>query len=106
LNDKVREKVREKQDAHAALVDSRTDKGKEANEVRYKNAKRIGKNVAAIAKNSIDNRIYRKLKTKEDETEVFKLARVRERRIRDSVNIRCIKDVNGNIRVDQVEVKE
>ena len=45
------------------------------------------------------DRLYQKLGTKECEKEVFKLARARERKIRDFGVMRCIKDENGKVSV-------
>jgi len=50
--------------------------------------------------------LYPKLQTKEGENEVFKLVRVRERRIGDFGNARYIKDKDGKILVEEVEIKE
>jgi len=52
------------------------------------------------------NRLYQKLETKEDEKEVFKLGRARERRTRDLGIVRCIKDENVKVLFEDAEIKE
>ena len=44
--------------------------------------------------------------TKEGEREVFKLARVRERRTRDLGVVRCIKDEEGKVLTEDADIKE
>jgi len=57
--------------------------------------KKEAKKVVAVAKNNAYERLYKKLNSKGEENEVFRLARARERRTRDLSTIRCIKDEDG-----------
>lgn len=84
-------------------MNSGTDEEKEISRVRYKAAKKIVKKV--VAKRMICNRLYQKLETKEGETEVFKLARVREKRTRDLGVVRYIKDENVKVLFEDAEIK-
>jgi len=59
-----------------------------------------------VAKNNAYERLYQRLNSKEGENEVFKLARVRERRTRDLSSVRCIKDENGKVLVEDNKVQE
>jgi len=52
------------------------------------------------------DRLYHRLETKEGEKEVFKLARARERKTRDLGVVTCIKDENGKVLAEDVEIKE
>jgi len=72
-NEEVRERVKDKQNAYAALSNSTSEEEKEVMEATYKAAKKL-------AKNNAFERLYRKLGTREGEKDVFKLARLRERR--------------------------
>jgi len=74
----VKEKVKEKKVAYAAFMNSRMDEEKEFNRGRYKASKKVAKKVVAVAKCGAYDRLYQKLETKEDEKEVFKLARAGE----------------------------
>ena len=49
---------------------------------------------------------YQKLDTKEGENEVFKLARARERKIRDLGVERCIKYASGKVLSEDTTVRE
>ena len=51
-------------------------------------------------------KVYQRLTSKEGVNEVFKLARVRERRTRDLNSVRCIKDEDGKVLVEEVKVQE
>jgi len=105
-NEDVKETVKEKKEANAVFMNSGADEERESSRVRYKEAKKIAKKVVAVAKSMAYDRLYRKLETKEGEKEVFKLARVRDRRIRDLGVVRCIKDENGKVLSQDAEIKE
>jgi len=81
-NEEVKEKVKEKKEAYANVMNSGTEEEREIRRVRYKAAKKVAKKVAAVAKNMAFDRLYPRLETKKGEKEVFKLARVRERKTR------------------------
>ena len=89
---------------YKALVSSRTDEEKEVNRVQYRIANKEAKNAVAIAKNNAYEKLYHKLNSKEGENEVFKLARVRERRTKDLSSMRCIKDENDKVLVEDTKV--
>jgi len=75
-------------------------------EATYKVAKKLAKKAVAIAKNGTYKRLYQKLKTKEGEKDVFKLARAREKRSRDLGCVRCIKGEDGKVLVEEVEIRD
>jgi len=87
-------------------VNSKTDEEKEISRGRYKAAKKVAKKVVVAAKSRACDKLYRKLKIKEGEKEVFKLARVRKRRTRDLGVVRCIKDENDKVLSEGAEIKE
>ena len=87
-----KEKIKEKKEAYAAFMNRGTDEEKEINRVRYKAAKKVVKKAVAVAKSMTYDRLYQKLKTKDGEKEVFKLARARGRRTRHLGIVKCIKD--------------
>ena len=74
--------------------------------MQYRIVKKEAKKTMAIAKNNACERLYQRLNSKEGENEVFKLARVRERRTRDLSRVRCIKDEDGKILVEDTKVHE
>ena len=85
---------------------SRTDEEKEANKVHYNIAKKEAKKLVAVAKTNAYEQLYKILESKEGENEVFKLARVRERRTRDLSSVKCIKDEEGNVLIEDTKVQE
>jgi len=79
-----------------ALIESRTEEEVEFNKVQYRTVKKEAKKGVMVAKNNAYERLYQRLK----------LARARERRIRDFDSIRCIKDENGRVLVEDAKVQE
>jgi len=66
-NEEVRETVKEKQKAYAALSNCTSEEEKGVREIVCKVAKKLAKKVVAIAKNDAYERLYRKLETREGE---------------------------------------
>ena len=78
----------------------------EFNKVQYKDAKKEAKRAVAVVKNNVYERLFHRLNAKGGENEVFKLTRARERRSRDLSGIRCIKDEEGRVLVEDAKVQE
>ena len=95
----MKEIVKEKQNAYTALSNSTSEEDKEVREATYKAAKRLVKKAVTLAKSKAYERLYQKLKIREGEKDVFKLARVREKKTRDLGNIRCIKGEDSRVLV-------
>ena len=104
-SEEVKGKVKAKQEKFKALMDSRTEEEVEAQKVQYKIAKKEAKRAVAVAKNSAYERLYQKLNDKGGENEVFKLARARERSTRDLGSVRCVKDEEGRVLVEDDRVR-
>ena len=66
----------------------------------------VAKKAISVAKTIAYERLYEKLDTKEGAKEAFQLGMVRERRRRDMYNIRCIKDEDDKVLVEEVKSKE
>ncbi|XP_071705055.1 uncharacterized protein [Rutidosis leptorrhynchoides] len=64
-------------------------------EERYKEAKREAKKAVAITKDKAYEDLYRKLDSKEGANDTYRIAKARERRGRDLVNVKYIKDEAG-----------
>jgi len=69
-------------------------------------AQKVAKKAVAAAKSLAFDRLYHRLGTKEGEKEVFRLARARARKTRDLGVVRCIKDEDGKVLYEDVEIKE
>ena len=104
-NKEVNEKIKEKKEAYATLMNNGTDEEKESSRVRYKVAKKVAKKTVAVAKSMTYDRLYQQLGTNEGEKKVFKLARARERKTRDLDVVRCIKDENDKVLSEDAEIK-
>jgi len=100
-NKDVKEKVKEKKEAYADVINSGSDEQRETRSIRYKAAKKAAKKAVTVEKNLAFHRLYHRLRTKEWEKEVFKLARARDLGV-----VRCIKDENGKVLSEDSEIKE
>ena len=58
----------------------------------YKLAKRVAKRAVSVAKGKAYDDMYQRLGTKEREKNIYRMARIRERKTRDINLIKCIKD--------------
>ena len=105
-NEEIKEKVREKKEAYADFMNNGADGERYIGRTRYKAAKKVAKKAVVVANSMAYEKLYHRLGTKEGENEVFKLARVRERRARDLSVVRCIKDENGKVLFEDAEIKE
>ena len=66
----------------------------------YKEKKNKAKKAVAMAKGCAYDNLYARLETKEDEKELYRLARQRDRAGKDVQHVRVINDENGNIMVN------
>jgi len=104
--EEVKEKVKEKQEKYKAILGSKTYEEKEVNRIQYRIAKKQAKKAVVVAKNNAYERLYQRLSSKEGENGVFRLARARERGIRDLRSVRCIKDEDGKVLVEDNKVQQ
>ena len=61
---------------------------------RYKLAKKEAKKAVQNARVKLYKEVYEKLDTKEVENDIYRIARIRERKTRDLCTRRCVKDEN------------
>jgi 3'-phosphoadenosine 5'-phosphosulfate sulfotransferase (PAPS reductase)/FAD synthetase len=59
---------------------------------RYKVAKKTAKRTVSEARGQIYDRLYQQLGTKEGEKNIYRMAKSRERKTRDIIQVKCIKD--------------
>ena len=105
-NEEVKAKVKAKKEAYAEFMSSSSEDERAHKRIGYKAAKKVARRAVAVAKSQAFDRLYHRLETKEGEKEVFKLARVRERKTRDLGVVRCIKDEDGKVLTEDAEIKE
>ena len=63
-----------------------------ANIEGYKLTKKATKRAVSVAKSKAYDDLYQRLGTKEGEKDIYRMARIRERKTRDINQIKCIKD--------------
>ena len=105
-SEEVKGKVKANQEKYKALIGSRTREEKEVNRVQYRIVRKEAKKAVAVAKNNAYEMVYQRLNSKGGKNEVFKLARARERRTRDLSSVRCMKDDDGRVLVEEAKVEE
>ena len=73
---------------------------------RYKLAKKEAKKAIQNARAKVYREVYEKLDTKEVKKDIYRIARIRERKTRDLCTVRCVKDEDQNILVRDEEIEE
>jgi hypothetical protein len=73
---------------------------------RYKVAKKTAKRAVSETKGQAYDDLYRRLSTKEGEEDVYKIARIRERKTRDLNQVKCIKDEMDRLLVKGQDIKQ
>ncbi|GJN21208.1 hypothetical protein PR202_gb08668 [Eleusine coracana subsp. coracana] len=101
-NDKVQRAIKEKKECFKRL---HLDKSA-TNIEGYKIAKRAAKRAVSVAKGQAYDNLYQRLGTKEGEKDIYRMARIRERKTRDINQIKCIKDGVDRLLVRDEEIKD
>ncbi|KAL6532562.1 hypothetical protein OROHE_013984 [Orobanche hederae] len=73
---------------------------------RYKKARTEAKKAVRNARSKVNKELYARLDTKEGEKDIYKLARMREKKTRDIGKVKCVKDTDQKILVQDKEIKE
>jgi hypothetical protein len=92
----IQKGIKEKKECYRSLFHDRSV----VNIEWYKVSKKTAKRAMCEAKGRSYDDLYRRLSTKEGEKDVYKIARIRERKTRDLNQFKCIKD-----EMDQLLVK-
>ena len=79
---------------------------KEEDLERYKYVRKEAKKVIRDAKFKAYDDLYDKLGTKDGENDVYKLAKLRERKTRDFNHIKCIKNEDSRVLVQEEDQRE
>ena len=99
-NEEVQKSIKEKKEAKKAWDKIRDENTKKI----YKEKKSKAKKAVAMAKGHAYDNLYARLKTKEGEKELYRLARQRDRAGKDVQHVTVIKDENGNVMVNSEAV--
>jgi hypothetical protein len=100
-NDEVQRAIREKECFKRLHHDKSA-----ANIEGYKIAKRVAKRAVSVAKGQAYDDLYQRLGTKEGEKDIYRMARIHERKTRDIKQIKCIKDRTDRLLVKDEEIKD
>ena len=98
----VQKAIKEKKECYRSLFHDRSA----VNIERYKVAKKTAKRAVSEAKGRAYDDLYRRLSTKEGEKDVYKMARIRERKTRDLNQVKCIKDEMDQLLVKGQDIKQ
>jgi hypothetical protein len=91
-NDDVQKAINEKKECYKRL--------------HHKEARRNAKKAVGEAKCRAYTELYKKLDTKESENDVYKMAKLRERKTRDFNQIKCIKDEADRLLVNDEDIMD
>ena len=72
----------------------------------YKLAKWAAKRAVSVAKGKAYDDLYQRLATKEGEKDIYRMARICERKTRDINQIKCIKDETDRLLVKDEEIMD
>ena len=100
-NDDVQKALKEKKDCFRRLYLDRSADNIE----KYKMAKKAAKRAVGEARGRAYEDLYQRLGTKEGERDIYKMAKIRERKTRDIGQVKCIKDGAGQLLVKDEEIK-
>jgi hypothetical protein len=96
----VQKAINEKKECYKRLHHNRSDE----NIHKYKEARRNAKKAVSEARDRAYTELYRKLDTKEDENDVYKMTKIQERNTRDFNQVKCIKDETDRHLVKDEEI--
>ena len=99
-NEEVQESIRKKGLAKRKWDSQRDEESRQ----EYKEWRRKAKREVAKAKKKAYDELYEKLDTKEGEKDLYRLARQRDRAGKDVLQVRVIKDANGNVLTSEESV--
>jgi hypothetical protein len=72
---------------------------------RYKVAKKTIKRAVSEARSQMYDGLYQRLGTKEGEKDIYRMAKSRERKTRDNIQVKCIKDATKGLLTKDEDIK-
>ena len=100
-NEKVQKAIKEKKECFRRMhLDRSAD-----NVERYKVAKKTAKRTVSEARGRMYDGLYQRLGTKEGEKDIYRMAKSRERKTRDIIQVKCIKDETERLLTKDEDIK-
>uniref|UniRef100_A0A0A9DFK6 Uncharacterized protein n=1 Tax=Arundo donax TaxID=35708 RepID=A0A0A9DFK6_ARUDO len=100
-NEDVQKAIKEKKECYRRLHHDKSADNME----KYKIAKKIAKRAVSVARGQANEELYQRIGTKEGEKDIYRIAKVRERKTKDVNEVKCIKDGTDRLLVKGDEIK-
>jgi hypothetical protein len=100
-NEKVQKAIKEKKECFRRIHLNRS-----ANNIEwYKVAKKTAKRAVSEARGQMYDGLYQRLGTKEGEKDIYRMTKNRERKMRDIIQVKCIKDKTERLITKDEDIK-
>ncbi|AQK49513.1 Retrovirus-related Pol polyprotein LINE-1 [Zea mays] len=100
-NEDVQKAIKEKKDCYKCLHHDKCAENIE----KYRIAKKSAKRAVSRARGQAFDNLYQRLDTKQGEKDIYRMAKIRERKTRDVNQVKCIKDKANQLLVKNEEIK-
>ncbi|ONM06836.1 Retrovirus-related Pol polyprotein LINE-1 [Zea mays] len=100
-NEDVQKAIKEKKDCYKRLHHDKCAENIE----KYRIAKKSAKRAVSRARGQAYDDLYQRLDTKQGEKDIYRMAKIRERKTRDVNQVKCIKDEANQLLVKSEEIK-